>query len=94
MGTIFRNNTYCRCIKCNRFFIVPDEKLKEIKHCDMCGKIIKNVCKKNSKRVYAGLSHMTPGLYRGSFKGGIDMSDISGHKFGASNPEMIGGRYL
>lgn len=93
MGTIFTNNTYCKCIRCNRFFLVPDDMVRKMKHCDMCSRILKNA-KKINKRVYAGLRHMTPGLYKGSFKGGIDMSDISGHKFGASNPEMIGERYL
>lgn len=95
METIFTNNTYCKCVECNRFVLVPNKDIKKNKqHCDMCRKILRNANKRKNKRVYAGLRHMTPGLYKGAFKGGIDMSDISGYKFGASNPEMIGGRYL
>ena len=35
----------------------------------------------NGRGMYYGLSSMTPGLYKGHFKGGIDVTDISGTKY-------------
>lgn len=45
------------------------------RRCKRCREYLK----KHGK--YAGLGKMVPGLYKGHFKGGIDVTDISGCKY-------------
>ena len=93
MSTIFGNKTYFKCKKCSSLFLVPDKELEKATYCTRCNKILNHTDKRKNNNIYAGLRYMTPRLYKGNFKGGIDVSDISGHKFAASNPTLIGGRY-
>lgn len=96
MGKMFisdvKKDKVCECIRCKEeyVFTVAEQRFYEEKHlnppkrCKMCRTIHKRemeLLNINGRGMYYGLSSMTPGLYKGHFKGGIDVTDISGTKY-------------
>lgn len=77
------------CIHCQKVFIfstVEQEYYKvhslvQPKRCKRCRrlKFVPNVSRNNNP--YFGLKKVLPGMYRGNFRGGIDVTDISGWKW-------------
>ncbi len=77
------------CVHCRRVFVfsISEQEYYKIhllaqpKRCKRCRglKTVQTVSKSNNP--YAGLKSMLPGLYKGNFKGGIDVTDISGWKW-------------
>ena len=96
MGTVFKSaikrDKMCRCIRCGEeyLFTIKEQEyferkgFQKPKRCKMCRKIHKQEMKIlniDNRGKYYGLNLMLPGLYKGNFKGGIDVTDISGKKY-------------
>lgn len=96
MGKTFvwkeKKDKICKCIRCGSEYVFTvgeqdyfDKRgFQHPKRCKACRQIHKNemeILNLNGRGKYYGLGYMTPGLYKGRFKGGIDVTDISGKKY-------------
>ena len=75
-----------KCIKCGYEFVIPSALLGNNEACGWRGKLCwkcRRFCSKDLRHgdPYKGWKASAPGLYKGNFKGGIDVNDISGDKY-------------
>ncbi len=91
--TIWKQNSSTRkCTKCGKLFSVPVNKAEgsnlknpcrigndKYEKCEKCRKTAS--AHRSNKKLYDGWMSAAPVLYRGHFKGGIDVTDIGGNKY-------------
>lgn len=78
-----------RCIHCGKIFVFSKgeqeyykkHSLVQPRRCQGCRKLHTVSMEHMNSSPYAGLKGMLPGFYKGNFKGGIDVTDISGWKW-------------
>ena len=82
-------NIEIRCIHCGETFVFSkgeqeyyqNHSLVQPRRCKKCRKLHIAPSESSNGSPYAGLTSMLPGFYKGNFKGGIDVTDISGWKW-------------
>ena len=90
-----KKDKVCVCIRCKDeyFYTVKEQKLfeskgyKAPKRCKTCRDIHKRemrLLNLEGRGMYYGLGSMLPTLKKGNFRGGVDVRDISGKKFGSN----------
>lgn len=75
------------CCNCGRRFVFTagerkyfeQRNMREPKRCKTCRVIVKKYYQNINP--YSGWESLAPTLYKGNFKGGIDVTDISGVKY-------------